>query len=287
MLPYDKITWLHAEITNKCNAWCPACGRNNNGYGLKDGLKLTSISPNRFLEILDLLPNLTTVQMCGTYGDPIASEFMQEIVDICVDKNLSIRIHTNGSLKTVQWWANLASKLVLVNHTVIFGLDGLEDTHSIYRQGTNFNKIIDNARSFIDNGGNAEWQFLLFKHNVHQVKDCMRLSQKIGFKKFTAKKSIRIPKPVKHFQTGEIYEIEPDGKFSEVHNKNEKVLTASDCMHLSYPSIYLNADGSLTPCCYLTDVDYKTNMINEESTQSNPNDRCKHLCGRVTVAHKN
>ena len=287
MLSYDKITWLHAEITNKCNAWCPGCSRNNNGYGLKDGLRLTSLNPSRFIEILNLLPNLKTVQMCGTYGDPIASEFVQEIIDISIERNLRIRIHTNGSLKTADWWSNLAKKLTTAEHDVIFGLDGLEDTHSIYRQGTNFNKIINNAKAFIDSGGNAEWQFLLFKHNVHQVKDCIKMSQKLGFKKFTAKKSIRIPKPARNYQTGEIYEIEPDTKFSEVHNNGEKILTSADCMHLNLPSIYLNADGSLTPCCYLTDVDYNANMIDEEITQSNPNDRCKNLCGRVTVGHKN
>mgnify|MGYP003335187616 CR=1 FL=1 len=32
------IKWAHVELSTKCNAWCPACPRNKNGFGLIDGL---------------------------------------------------------------------------------------------------------------------------------------------------------------------------------------------------------------------------------------------------------
>ena len=282
MLDYRKITWLHAEITNLCNAHCPACARNNNGYGLKEGLKLNSVNPSQFVSVIEQLPNLNTVQMCGTYGDPIASHWFKFIVGICVDRKFNVRIHTNGSLKTTEWWSELATSIVNTEHTVIFGIDGLADTHSYYRQGTNFDKIIENAAAFIAAGGQAEWQFLTFKHNIHQVKDCMRLSQKLGFKKFTVKKSIRIPTPARNYLTGEAYTIESDVKFNSVFNNNEKILTAEDCMHLSMPSIYMNADGTLSPCCYIRDLTYEANTIDSEFL-----DICKTYCGRNTVGHKN
>ena len=60
MLDYSKITWLHAEITNLCNAHCPACARNNNGYGIKEGLKLNSVTSSQFAAVLNQLPNLNT-----------------------------------------------------------------------------------------------------------------------------------------------------------------------------------------------------------------------------------
>ena len=109
--------------------------------------------------------------MCGTLGDPIASKYIDELVSICVEKRFAIRIHTNGSLKTTKWWSELATELKEVDHAVIFGIDGLEDVHELHRQGTSFVKIIDNATAFIQAGGVAEWQFLLFTHNKHQAKD--------------------------------------------------------------------------------------------------------------------
>ena len=37
---WNKITIVHVEPTTKCNASCPGCPRNNNGYGLKDNFEL-------------------------------------------------------------------------------------------------------------------------------------------------------------------------------------------------------------------------------------------------------
>lgn len=287
MLPYNEITWLHVEPTTNCNAHCPACGRNNSGYGIKSWLKLESLPSSKFLEVIDKLPNLKTVQMCGTLGDPIASKYIDDLISICIDKNFEIRIHTNGSLKTVAWWTDLANKLKMTNHTVTFGIDGLEGVHELHRQGTSFNKIIENAKAFISAGGVADWQFLLFKHNKHQIKDCMRLSQQLGFNRFKTIKSIRIPSPAKNYITGEDYQIEADDTYNNFLNETIKDLTVEDCMHLSYPSIYLNANGLLSPCCYLNDVDYNKNMIDEEINQNTPSDRCRNTCGRTIVPHIN
>jgi MoaA/NifB/PqqE/SkfB family radical SAM enzyme len=287
MLSFDKITWLHVEPTTNCNAHCPACGRNNNGYGIKSWLKLESLLPAKFLEVINQLPNLKTVQLCGTLGDPIASKYIDDLISICIEKNFEIQIHTNGSLKTPLWWSELAKKLNSIKHTVTFGIDGLEGIHEIHRQGTSFNKVIENAKAFINAGGIADWQFLLFKHNKHQIKDCMRLSQQLGFKKFKTIKSIRIPSPAKNYITGEDYRIEADDTYHNFLNDSILKLTVEDCMHLSYPSIYLNANGLLSPCCYLNNVDYQGNMIDEEINQNKPNDRCKNTCGRTVVAHKN
>jgi sulfatase maturation enzyme AslB (radical SAM superfamily) len=287
MLAYDKIVWLHAEITNKCNAWCPACGRNQNGFGINPNLKLQDLAPKHYWEILKKLPNLQTVQFCGTYGDPIASAWADTIITSTAAEGIEVRVHTNGSLKHPQWWRKLAQDLKDHKHTVIFGIDGLEGVHEIYRQGTNFQKIMDNATAFIQAGGQAEWQFLLFKHNKHQIKDCMRLSQQLGFKKFTAKKSIRIPQPALHYQTGQPFELKPDEEFTKIFNKDQKELKVEDCMHLSIPSIYMNADGSLTPCCYLINHTYENNQIDVEISSGCASEQCVSICGKNTVAHKN
>ena len=266
MLAYDKIVWLHVEPTTKCNAHCPACARNNNGYGLFKNLTLQSLDPQRFLEVISQLPNLKTVQMCGTFGDPMSSEHIRELVSICVQKKLNIRIHTNGSVKTASWWNSLADDIKSVEHAVIFGIDGLEGTHEIHRQGTNFNKIIENVQAFIQNGGVAEWQFLLFKHNQHQVKDCIKLSQKLGFKKFYTRNSIRIPLPARNYLTGDPYIIERVEEFKTIETQDEdlKEVIVENCMHLSIPSIYLAASGMLSTCCYIKDIPYVENKIDEE-----------------------
>jgi len=281
MLALNKITWLHCEPSTLCNASCPACARNNSGFGIIKNLKLTNLTIEHFTQTIKILPNLKTVQMCGTFGDPIASDKINELIKICVDKKLEVRIHTNGSLRTKKWWRDLAILLQPVPHAIIFGIDGLAGTHEIHRQGTNFEKIISNAGAFIEANGTAEWQFLLFKHNVHQVKDCMRLSQKLGFKKFYTRDSIRIPAPARNHMTGDPYVIERVKEFitKESYDLNEKSVAIENCMHLSLPSIYLNASGKLTPCCYLKDLDYAGNDLDIDISNNNASDFCKTNCG--------
>lgn len=247
------VKWLHVELSSKCNAWCAGCSRNNNGYGLSDLVNEQDLKIDRLAYLLEQLPNVETVQLCGTLGDPIASATVVEAIDLIKRYAKKIQIHTNGSLRNKTWWQNLAQKLQDINHDVWFGIDGLAGVHEIYRQGTDFNKIIDNATAFIEEGGYATWQFIPFAHNEHQIKDCIRLSQKLKFKKFKIADFCRREQTAKNYKTGEEYMLSPSTKHTPSTVKivtSGKTVTESDCMFLSYPSIYVNADGTISNCCF-------------------------------------
>ena len=247
------IKMLHIESSSKCNAWCPACPRNNQGFGLADHMVETDLDVDRLLQILDQLPNLEVVQLCGNYGDPIAGSNIMSIVDLCVGKNLKVQIHTNGGLRNTSWWADLGKKLAPHAHDVWFGIDGVGDTHEIYRQGTDYNKVIENASSFIDAGGYATWQFIPYQHNQSQIMEAMKISQQLKFKKFKLATLFRKNKIMaKHWKTGEPFELKVAEKIVPLlridHKKSAPEPT--NCMHLSIPSVYVDAQGKISWCCY-------------------------------------
>jgi hypothetical protein len=69
-----------------------------------------------------------------------------EIVEYLVCNTIIAgNINTNGSLRNQIGGANWPGPRV----TVGFALDGLADTHSLYRQDTDWNKVIANAQAFI------------------------------------------------------------------------------------------------------------------------------------------
>ena len=72
---------------------------------------------------------------------------------------------------------------------VIFSVDGLADTNHIYRQGVVWDNVESNMRAFIDAGGRARWDFLIFEHNQHQVEEAEALANKWGCEKFMKKKT--------------------------------------------------------------------------------------------------
>lgn len=272
MFKFNELRQLHLEITNNCQASCPMCVRNVHG-GMENPLvKIENWSFDRFKTIVnaEVLNQINLIQFCGNYGDPLLNNELLDMIAYCVKINsdISIRIHTNGSIRNKQWWYDLA-KTLPKNHCVVFALDGLRDTHHLYRIGTDFDKIMDNAREFINNGGIAEWAYLRFKHNEHQVNDAKKLALDIGFKTFVMKDSSRwvldSKFPVYDKNKNTTHYIEPS-KWSEIKFikrevvKNYKDILQNseiDCYALKVKEVYISAQGLVLPCCWLGVIPYQ------------------------------
>jgi len=130
--------------------------------------------------------------MCGNYGDPIVAKDTLEVLRYFRQTNKDIRLsmNTNGSARTEEWWAELA-EILKPNGHVIFSIDGLEDTNHRYRRNTNWDKIISNVKAFIDAGGKARWEYIVFEHNEHQIESARKYASTLGFENFQVKKTSR------------------------------------------------------------------------------------------------
>jgi len=191
---YSDIKTIHLEITERCNVSCPQCGRNINGGEENQYLNNNELSLIDIEKVIptELIQQLTHFYMCGNYGDPIVAKDTLDVFNYIRQNNSNILLsmNTNGSARTIEWWQSLA-KVFGKNGYVIFSIDGLEDTNHIYRKNTNWTKILENVKAFINAGGIAHWEFIVFKHNEHQVEQAEELSKKLGFEKFQLKKTAR------------------------------------------------------------------------------------------------
>ena len=171
----------------------------------------------------------------------------------------------------------MASVLRDIDHDVWFGIDGLQGVHEIYRQGTNYQKIIDNASAFIQDGGYATWQFIPYAHNEHQIKDCIKTSQQLGFKKFKLVKLYRNKKQAFNYQTGEEFELLPPKEFQDIIRmpKINTYVDINDCMHQTPGGVYLSAKGMISSCCYFGGVEEFDSV---ESLLYNKKDYAHSLC---------
>ena len=194
MYTYNELRTVHLEITAACNASCPMCARNINGGDVNPQMPNTELSIDDVKKILneDFVRQLDRVYMCGNYGDPVAARDTLEAMAYfrATNPNINLSMHTNGSAKRPEWWAELARTIGTKGY-VVFSLDGLEDTNHLYRQGTVWKKIMENAQAFIAAGGRARWDYIVFAHNEHQVDAAEALSKQMGFERFQYKKSAR------------------------------------------------------------------------------------------------
>ena len=187
---YEKIDKVNIELTDKCNSRCPQCHRTDSE---------NNCTPHKWIQNIEwsledfkkAFPNTNCYPdfyFCGTFGDPLMCNDLYEIVKYIMENSKSqVMLSTNGSVRDEDWWFIFSQwgDRVRVN----FAIDGLIDTNHLYRVGTSFKKIMRNAQAFIDGKGHANWTFIVFKHNQHQVEEAKQLSIEMGFKMFEAVKS--------------------------------------------------------------------------------------------------
>lgn len=258
MYSLTEIKVIHLEITSKCQASCPMCARNIQGGPINPFLQIDEITYDKFVKWFseDLIKQLDRIYVCGNYGDPIISRDILQIFTYIRQHNpkINLSINTNGSARNKEFWERLAE----LNVCVRFGIDGLKDTHSKYRIGTDWQKIIDNATTFISKGGYAIWDMLVFDHNQHQVDMCRELSIQLGFKEFYHKNTSRFRD--NHLDVINFVGKKIDTLYPTVKSKSytEQVSTDSkeiSCKAKNEKSIYVSANGNVTPCCW-TDIEF-------------------------------
>lgn len=279
MFKFNKLKRVHLEITNRCQASCPMCPRNIHSGIDNPLINNSDWTLDQFKEIFtdEVLKQLDGIQFCGSFGDPIINN---DLIEMCkhVAPYTSITINTNGSARSKAWWKNLA-KALPKDHHVQFALDGFEGTHELYRVGTSFTKVIENAKSFINAGGNASWLFIRFKHNEHQVDDARTLASELGFFKFELKDTRRfvVDKfPVLDKNGNVDYYLEsptsnniPIVDLNLVKNyKQWKGATNISCYALDDKEVYIDSKMRMFPCCIIAAF-IDTNYDNTIYTNNN------------------
>lgn len=212
----------------------------------------------------EFLQQLTSIRINGNFGDIVMNPQGAEIVEYFRQHNskLSIMISTNGGARDRHFWTRLARSGAVID----FCLDGLADTHHLYRQNTVWDTVIRNAKTVIQAGGRAVWKMIRFDHNQHQIDQCRLLSQELGFEKFELIDQGRNTAPV-FDQHGNLVHVlgnytgDTDFK-SLLHKKNtdnivlEDIIikrtpsVAVDCETKRKKSIYISATGDVSPCCW-------------------------------------
>tara|TARA_Y100000114_G_C11733046_1_gene314664 strand:- start:319 stop:1326 length:1008 start_codon:yes stop_codon:yes gene_type:complete len=211
--------------------------------------------------------NLKTINMCGNRGDPATASDLFEICEylFSMQNDLTITIATNGGLKTPAYWRKLGKLFYKYGNKsrVTFGIDGLEDTNHIYRVNVNFQKVMDNAQSFIDGGGEARWQYLLFKHNQHQLEEAKNLADQMGFSQFFYVHTPRFAHTqegdgVKVYKwKGKKYKLETaDPEFMKRKEAWKYIISEDgsdeiECKAAKNKEFYIDNGGRLIPCCWL------------------------------------
>ena len=289
MFNYTAIDEYQIEITSYCNAACPQCPRNNLGVGINPYMPLTHLPRATIDQAFDteLCQRLRQVFFCGSYGDPIMHpDFLEILRDFRYKSpTLWLYIHTNGGMHDPEYWAEIA-RIMNGYGQIDFGIDGLEDTLHLYRKNVKYSTAIANAQAFINVGGRAQWNFIVFKHNEHQVEQVQQLGQDMGFHNVLIRKTGRflnhttmteldawpvanaehvLEPPSKEEYRNRSMQYLPDLKKQYINIKDYFDTTPIRCDALMGKKVAINAEGVVLPCNFfnhnLYDVRFRDGVL--------------------------
>lgn len=277
----STVSILQFDITSYCNAACPGCARNVQGWRLAPGVKLQHFDVTLFERIIT-----QDIKVCrelifnGNLGDPCMHPELIKFINIYSKFHPYgyFNMHTNGGARSTKWWEDLATSLKNINHKVTFSIDGLEDTNHLYRRNVNFKKLMSNLKAFIQSGGNAIWTMTLFDHNFHQLEECKKLAKEIGCVGFIARKSfdsidqvitdteqytITVDSKLKELETTVYFHKNPSSSMMGSLHKNN-----SNCPWYNDESIQIDAFHNVWPCCNINSS-YPNHLTQNDFSMSN------------------
>lgn len=279
----NNVKVLHLEPTTVCQAACPQCDRENQQLFTSANNCELSLEQVKQIVPEHFVKQLGKMFMCGNFGEPAAAKQCLEIFKYFKDVNpdITLGLNTNGGVRNTQWWHNLAEIMTGVYDYTVFSIDGLKDTNHIYRRNVSWKKVMENAQAFINAGGSAHWDMLIFAHNQHQVEQAKQLANSMGFSWFRAKVS-------KRFSAMTVKFLNPPVGYSMPNVENPKEI---QCFALQEQSVFLAANGEFLPCCFIGPYVFNkdktlADALNTPNWQgvadswaSNPLPICANTCG--------
>lgn len=138
-----KIDYMELRTSNLCNFQCRMCNADNSSLIAGE---VRNISENDWGEILTLSENLKYLTLTG--GEPLLIKHYYQLLDHLIEKNrtdIELRIYTNASVYNPVF----IEKMLKFNTTVNLSIDGVGETASNQRVGTDWNVVNENIQKFL------------------------------------------------------------------------------------------------------------------------------------------
>ncbi len=280
---FATVKKIEIDCTSYCNAFCGACDRNIDGGADHPKLVLQHLTWDSWRSLVteQNLQHINEIIFNGNFGDFSMHPKIISMLDYLstVKSEIYINMHTNGTARSTTFWRELAEVLQKFSkHDIKWGIDGLADTHHIYRRGLDWNKRIDNLTAFNDAGGNSIWKCIVFDYNKSQLNTINELAEKLGCMAFQTNRNrsgtITMPAyksfPSTTISSPTLQEFESQYKMKQQFHKQLSTPASTSvaahgntkCPYAHEGMIQIDPWGNVWPCCYISGrrVDSNTNF---------------------------
>ena len=276
------------EPTTSCNLRCPECPSGLRAFTRPTGM----LQKDFFTETIDDLHKELLYLIFYFQGEPYLNTSFLEMVKYASEKGIYTATSTNAHYLT----DDAAKKTVESGlDRLIISIDGTtQEAYKQYRVGGNLDKVLEGAKNIVKwkKELNSKtpfvfFQFLVVKHNEHQIEDIKKLAKEIGVDEV-------------RFKSAQVYDYENDPnqliplneKYSRYKRNTDgsfkaKNKFANRCWKLWHANV-ITWDGLVVPCCFDKDAMHRLgNLKNESFKQIWQNDNYKQFRSELMKSRKN
>jgi len=263
-IPIKPIA-VSIETTTTCNYRCPACILGSGGLKRKNEY----IDFELYKKIINEIKTSAINVNLYFQGEPLMHPNIDKLILHAEENHIRTCISTNGSLLSLKVGKLIESGL---SHLIV-SVDGITpETYDKYRINGDFLKMCDGIRKIVKlkKSSNAlhpiiEAQFIVMKHNEHEIHDFFKWANKIGFNKASLK-SVQVSNTREHYLIPTIkkysrYEIDPKLGF------RTKSKLRNHCFRM-FTTVVITTDGEVLPCCFDKNGKYSFGNMNVETIQN-------------------
>ena len=276
------------EPTTSCNLRCPECPSGLRAFSRPTGM----LKKDFFRDTIDQLSKELTYLVFYFQGEPYLNPDFLEMVKYAASKRIYTATSTNAH------YLNDAAARKTVESgldRLIISIDGTtQDTYQQYRVGGKLDKVLEGAANIVKWKKELKsrtpfiiFQFLVVRHNEHQVEEVQQLAKQIGVDQVRLK-------------TAQVYDyandpnnlIPKNEKYSRYKKNGEGRMefngnNANHCWRLWHDPV-ITWDGAVVPCCFDKDAQHKLGDLKQQDfKQLWQNKEFKEFRSKVLQSRKN
>ena len=255
---------LNIEPTVKCNLACPQC---LTGSG-KTRRNESFLDFALYNQIIDELGGKIWYLLLYNQGEPFLHQNFIGLIKKAKSKNIYVTTSTNGHFFSDEIFVKEFIKSGI--DSVFISLDGADQqTYEKYRSHGNFSKVITGIKQLVQIRQELESrsplifiQFLVMKHNEHQIGEIKKLVNKLGVDRLLFK-TVQVDSKAAAQRF-----LPKNNSYSRYPGKTNNLNRAKQinfCPRLWYSSVLLS-DGRVVPCCFDKNGDYALGILNNSTT---------------------
>jgi radical SAM protein with 4Fe4S-binding SPASM domain len=253
------------EPTTSCNLRCPECPSGLRAFSRPTGM----LERDFFRGTIDQLSKDLMYLVFYFQGEPYLNPEFLNMVQYAASKKIYTATSTNAHYLTD---ANAKKTVESGLDRLIISVDGTtQEVYQQYRVGGRLSKVLEGASNIVKWKKELKsktpfiiFQFLVVRHNQHQVEEVQRIAKEIGVDEVRLKTAQvydyendpnqLIPTISKYSR----YKIGADGKMKfKGNNQNH-------CWRLWHDPV-ITWDGAVVPCCFDKDAQHRLGNLKDKS----------------------